>query len=93
MAGGSVSPRSASARVLAAVARWIERRGYPPAYRELAGNDGLPVSASTICLHIRLLTAAGLLDREPRQARTLRVTPAGEAWLRCYRDGLAGPGG
>ena len=63
--------------VLAAVRDLGQRR--PPSYRELAAAVGCVPSLARY--HVAVLSAEGLLDREPYQRRALWLTEAGERLL------------
>lgn len=66
-------------RVLAKVVGLIVERGYPPTRVELA--QALGISRAQAHVYLNELVAAGLLDRVPRGARSLKVTSEGRDLL------------
>lgn len=61
-------------RVLVAVNALSQARRYPPSLREIAEASGL-ASANSVHLHIRTLTALGLLAFESNTPRSVRLGP------------------
>jgi repressor LexA len=60
----------AQQRVLAAIADWHQRHGYPPSVRDLAMACG-HASTSTTHAHLRSLRASGAIRWTPGCARTI----------------------
>ena len=76
------APTKRQLQVLRAIADHRDRVGYPPTIRELGEQLGIG-STNGVADHMRLLGKKGLLERAlPAQARTLRITPAGERALK-----------
>jgi DNA-binding MarR family transcriptional regulator len=74
----AISPRLFEA--LAAIARSIETRGFPPTLRELCDAMGVR-STNAASDHLRRLERAGLIDTTAAQARAIRITDAGRVVL------------
>lgn len=70
------------------IRRSMERRGRSPSMREIAEGVGLS-SVSTISYHLKILTAAGYLDRDPGQPRTVVAKPSRMQVLHAEPDGPA----
>jgi len=51
---------------------FIEEHGYPPTMREIA--DGCYISTGNVVRYLDKLEAEGRLIREPRKARSLKLT-------------------
>ena len=66
--------------LLDAIRSHIERHGYPPSQREIAGYAHR-ASPNTGHNMLRKLVAAGLVEVQPAMPRTLRITSAGMAAL------------
>lgn len=66
--------------VLGLIRRRTLADGYPPTILELGAYLGIN-STQGVHDHLRSLARQGLLTWLPRSARTLRLTPAGEAAL------------
>jgi len=64
----------------------MESRGCSPSMREIAESVGLK-SVSTVSYHVRILVAAGYLDRDPRQPRTVVAKPPRIRVFRVETDG------
>ncbi|MFH1605418.1 MAG: ArsR family transcriptional regulator [Pseudomonadota bacterium] len=64
--------------VLHYIRHFIQIFDYPPTVREIGWGVGLR-SPSTVSNHLRHLVELGLIERQAGRARTLRVTPAGQA--------------
>jgi repressor LexA len=61
--------------VLAALRRLHDQHGFAPSLREVASEVGL-ASASSVHPHVVKLTERGLIERRPRQPRTVRRVAA-----------------
>jgi repressor LexA len=61
--------------VLEALRRLHDQPGFAPSQREVAGEVGL-ASASSVHPHVVKLTERGLVERRPRQPRTMRRSTA-----------------
>jgi repressor LexA len=70
------SPRQRE--LLQVIQRHVEAKGWPPSYVELRAALGLS-SSNAVADLVRACVSKGLLEREPRRARGLRVTEAGRA--------------
>lgn len=81
--GGSSDLTWRQKQVLACVSDSLEKRGRPPACREIMAWCGL-AAPSAVAHHIGRLERAGYLERERRIARGLRLTARGRA---AVRDG------
>jgi repressor LexA len=53
---------------------WVERRGYPPTYQEIADGVGLK-SASTVHRHVKILEKSGHFTFDAGRSRTLVKPP------------------
>jgi SOS-response transcriptional repressor LexA len=71
-------------RLLRLIAGHLIQTGQSPTYRELL-RDGNYSSLSVVAWHTNQLIRKGLLTRQPGKARSLRLTPAGETYLRRRR--------
>lgn len=68
------------ARVLTAVFEFMAQRGYPPSYRDLGEELGMP--HSQVHGYVRELRADGLIDeRDPQVSRAITVSSAGRKRL------------
>ena len=65
-----------SLAVLRTVERLTKERGIPPTLREVARE--VDKGLTTVLYHVRRLEAEGLVERDGRMARTLRLTEKGE---------------
>src|ERR1700758_3086877 len=70
------------------IRRSMERRGRSPSMREIAEAVGLS-SVSTISYHLKIRPAAGYLDRDPGQPRTVVAKPSRIQVLHAEPDGPA----
>lgn len=61
---------------LVAIHDVVDRRGYPPTQREIAGFIGWSSSAAGAKM-VRRLEAEGLIEVTPRTSRGIRITAAG----------------
>lgn len=75
---GYVCPSRRDVDVLTALRTYALAHGMAPSMRELAALTGLR-STSAVAHHIHRLTIAGLVERTPGCARSIRVTPKGES--------------
>ncbi|MCS7179123.1 MAG: transcriptional repressor LexA [Anaerolineae bacterium] len=64
-------------RILETVRDFIHERGYPPTVREIGQRVGI-ASTSHIKYHLDRLEEVGLIQRDPRSSRGIRLTVAGE---------------
>jgi repressor LexA len=62
--------------VLEALRRLHDQHGFAPSLREVASEVGL-ASASSVHPHVVRLEEYGLIERRPRQPRTVRRVAAG----------------
>lgn len=59
-------------RILLFIAKFVRDNGYPPTMREMA--TGVWVSStSTVRYHLKKLEEKGLIERQPRKARSVRL--------------------
>lgn len=72
-------------QVLRAVAVLRERKGYPPTIREVAEEIGLTYDPTN--QRLRHYERDGLVKRAPGIARSLRLTPEGEAMVSGASEG------
>lgn len=70
----TASPRQRD--LLHAVQAHVEAHGWPPSYAELRAVLGLS-SSNAVADLVNACVSKGLLEREPRCARALRITEAG----------------
>jgi len=64
---------------LIAIDRLTRFMGFPPTYAEISEAMGIPgIGAIT---HVSSLIGKGFVDRQPRSARTIRLTPKGKKAL------------
>ncbi|MEM7227234.1 MAG: hypothetical protein AAF432_00320 [Planctomycetota bacterium] len=61
------------------VERWTHQHGVPPTCRELALS--IDAALTTAFEHVEALIRKGMLSKEPRQSRSLQLTPAGKSIL------------
>ena len=66
-----------AATVMAAIERLLGERGYPPTVRELAVATGI-ASTSTVDYYLERLEQAGLIERDERVSRGIRVVKNGK---------------
>lgn len=59
-------------RVLDAIRKLTEEKDFPPTVREIMDECGLK-STSTVQYHINNLLEKGLLERDPKMSRTVRI--------------------
>lgn len=74
------SPTARQLEVLALIASGRKRAGHPPTFAELA-RALCVTSLHTVACHLEPLRKRGLVTWEPKKARTLAVTVAGQRWL------------
>lgn len=67
-------------RVLRAIDRYIQRNHYAPSSRDLVTETQVK-STSSVDYHLKILFAAGLIEKSPYIARSLAVTAAGKKML------------
>lgn len=77
----------ASLRILELIAKSQKADGFPPTVRELA--DASNSDPATTHGHLRRLETMGLVEREPRSARAMRVTAKGRQVLSALHKGVA----
>lgn len=80
---GALEPTRVQLQCLFLIERHRKDRGHAPTIRELCGLRGV-ASTNGTAETVRALVKKGLLAGEPHLARTLRATPAGVAFLRCF---------
>lgn len=80
-------PSPGQARMLRAVGDWIASHGYPPTTREIGIALGIR-STNAVIEALVFMERKGLVAREPKISRSVRVTEMGRAFL--DRDVLLG---
>jgi repressor LexA len=65
-----------TAQVWDFVSDYINRNGFAPSHREIA--DGCFLSKSAVVRHLDRLEARGHIEREPNQARSIRLMKQSE---------------
>lgn len=75
---GDITARQLEA--LRIIDRLINERGFPPTFKELAGELGV-VSTQAVYEFLARLIARGLLLRHARTPRAMTLTPAGRELL------------
>jgi len=63
-------------RLLKAIGEFTEKNGYSPTHRELMVLSGAS-STSVVAYNLRCLVAAGLVEKNARAFRTVRLTEKG----------------
>jgi repressor LexA len=61
-------------RILQFIQEYIAKNGYPPTIREIGGQVGIK-STSVVEYHLNKMTQLGMLEREQRVSRGLRLGP------------------
>lgn len=73
-------PSPGQARMLRVVGDWIANHGYPPTTREIGIALGIR-STNAVIEALVFMERKGLVVREPRISRSVRVTEMGQAFL------------
>lgn len=61
-------------KILAFIQKYIEENGYPPTIREIGRKVGIN-STSVVEYHLNKMTEMGILEREQRVSRGIRLVP------------------
>lgn len=69
----SLTPRQRE--ILDFIRDWIEQFGYAPSVRDIGRHFGIR-SPNGVRGHLKALEAKGVIERDPRRSRALRLTPA-----------------
>ena len=57
------------------ICSYTDRHGYPPSVREIGAAVNLASSPSTVHMHLKVLEQFGLIDRDPKKPRTMKIVP------------------
>lgn len=68
-------------QILAAIAALVEAKGYAPSIRELGKDTGITSTYGVECAIVQL-EKRGLVIRDPRIARSMRITVTGKRILK-----------
>lgn len=71
-------PTERQVEILRAITWFIDTRGYPPTVRDLRDKFG-HASTHGYAQHLTALVRKGLIERQPRIARSIRITARGAA--------------
>lgn len=80
MAGSERALTERQKKILLCIADALDDQGYPPTIREIGEQVGIS-STSVVNYHLNKLRERGLIDRDDRVSRGLKITEAGEEQL------------
>lgn len=72
MPKGKLSKRQAA--IYDYICSYTDQHGYPPSVREIGTAVNL-ASPSTVHMHLKVLEQFGLIDRDPKKPRTMKIVP------------------
>ena len=72
MPKGKLSKRQAA--IYEYICSYTDQHGYPPSVREIGAAVNL-ASPSTVHMHLKVLEQFGLIDRDPKKPRTMKIVP------------------
>ena len=84
----SLTPRQR--QILDFIRSWIDDLGYAPTVRDIGRHFGIR-SPNGVRGHLKALEAKGMIERDPRRSRALRLTPAARGKLSRPTKGFVLP--
>ena len=84
----SLTPRQR--QILDFIRSWIDDLGYAPTVRDIGRHFGIR-SPNGVRGHLKALEAKGMIERDPRRSRALRLTPAARGKLSRPAKGFVLP--
>lgn len=84
----SLTPRQRE--ILDFIRSWIDELGYAPTVRDIGRQFGIR-SPNGVRGHLKALEAKGMIERDPRRSRALRLTPAARGKTSRSGKGLTLP--